>query len=88
MPLSAVPGRFLMEQDGIERYQHWGSCDECGFQGLLLFRSRVEEDYADEEALGFVMDSSCPSCGHEEAVLMVLEQYQEMVRLGRRVRGE
>lgn len=76
-----------MNADAVDRYQHWGACDECGFQGLLLFQCRVEEDYADEEALGFVMDSSCPACGNEEAVLVVVEQYLEMVRMSRRVPG-
>jgi len=34
-----------------------------------------------------MMDSSCPACGHEEAVLVVLEEYQEMVRLRKRPRA-
>jgi hypothetical protein len=72
----------------IERFQLWGDCDECGFQGLLIFASRLEENYVDEEALGFMMDSSCPACGHEAAVLLVTEEYREMVRLGRRPRDE
>ena len=32
-----------------------------------------------------MMDSTCPACGHEEAVLVVVEQYQEMVRVAKRV---
>ena len=72
----------------VERFQLWGGCDECGFQGLLIFQSREDEDYADAEALGFMMDSSCPACGHEEAVLVVTEEYQEMVRIGSRPRDE
>jgi predicted RNA-binding Zn-ribbon protein involved in translation (DUF1610 family) len=68
----------------LQSYEHWGACDECGFQGLLLFQSRRGEDYEDEDALGFVMDSSCPACGHEEAVLVVVEQYREMVFMSRR----
>jgi len=70
-----------------DTFQHWGNCDECGFQGLIEFQSRSDEDYSDEEALGFMMDSSCPACGHEEAVLVVLEEYQEMVRLRKRPRA-
>lgn len=67
-----------------ERFQHWDGCDDCGFQGLMLFRHRDGEDYSDEDALGFVMDSSCPACGQEAAVLVVVEQYQEMMRLSKR----
>ncbi len=70
--------------DSVQVYQLWDSCEACGFQGLIAFSSRPDEDYSDEDALGFVMDSSCPACGHEEAVLVVLEQYQEMVRLRKR----
>ena len=77
----------MSEKTEIRIYQHWGDCDECGFQGLMAFRSRQEEDYGDEEALGFVMDSSCPACGHEEAVLVIVEQYQEMVRMSKRSAG-
>jgi hypothetical protein len=73
---------------GIERFQLWGACDACGFQGLLIFVSRLEEDYADAEALGFMLDSSCPACGHEEAVLVVAEEYREMVRMSRPPRDE
>jgi len=72
----------------VERFQLWGSCDECGFHGLLVYQSREDEDYADEEALGFMMDSSCPACGLEEAVLIVTEEYREMVRIGSRPREE
>ncbi len=77
----------MATESGIQVFQHWDSCEECGFQGLVLFQSRADEDYSDEDALGFIMDSSCPSCGHEEAVLVVVEQYQEMVRMRKRVPG-
>ena len=63
----------------INSFQHWDHCDECGFQGLLVFQTRAEEDYDDVDALGFVMDSTCPACGAEQSVLMIAEQYQEMV---------
>ena len=65
--------------DETNSFQHWDACDECGFQGLVLFRTRAEENYDDADALGFLMDSTCPACGCEESVLMVVEQYQEMV---------
>lgn len=69
---------------GPGNYQHWDRCEACGFQGLILFQCRAGEDYSDLDALGFLMDSSCPACGYEEAVLVVVEQYQEMVRMARR----
>ena len=62
-------------------FQHWDECDECGFKGLIVFRTRAEEDYEDADALGFVMDSTCPECGCEESVFMVAEQYHEMLVL-------
>ena len=65
----------------MDSYQHWDECDECGFQGLIVFCCRADEDYADEEALGFVMDSTCPACGIELSVLMIIEQYREMLLL-------
>lgn len=71
----------MSEQTSDNSYQHWGTCDECGFQGLLMFQSRRGEDYSDEDALGFMMDSSCPACGNEESVLVVVEEYLEMVRM-------
>ena len=63
------------------QFKHWDECDECGFKGLIVFRTRAEEDYEDVDALGFVMDSTCPECGCEEAVLVVVETYHEMLVL-------
>lgn len=65
----------------INTFTHWDECDECGFKGLIVFRTRAEEDYEDADALGFVMDSICPQCGCEESVLMVAEAYHEMLVL-------
>ena len=60
-------------------FQHWDECEDCGFQGLIAFRTRADENYDDASALGFMMDSTCPACGCEGAVLMVVEQFQEMM---------
>ena len=73
--------------DETHSFQHWDQCDECGFQGLVVFRTRAEENYDDVDALGFLMDSTCPACGCEESVLVVVEQYQEMVLLSRSKRS-
>ena len=67
----------------MEQFQHWDTCDECGFQGLIGFCTRAEEDYQDDDALGFMMDSTCPACGFEHSVLMIAEQYREMLLLRR-----
>jgi hypothetical protein len=66
---------------GTESFQHWDQCEDCGFQGLVAFRTRAEEDYKDPDALGFVMDSTCPACGSDRSVLMVAEQFHEMMLL-------
>ena len=71
----------MSDIEGIRQFEHWDKCEECGYTGLIEFRTRPEENYADADALGFVMDSKCPSCGCEESVLMVAEQFQEMVAM-------
>ena len=65
------------------RYQSWSSCDECGFHGLLEFAHRDDENYDDPEALGVMLDATCPSCDHSTAVLVVMEEYQAMLRMAR-----
>ncbi len=62
-------------------YQHWDQCSACGFQGLMQFMSRNDEDYTDEDALGYLLDCRCSSCGQEDSVLVVVDEYREMVRL-------
>ncbi|MDX1434158.1 MAG: hypothetical protein R3286_17075 [Gammaproteobacteria bacterium] len=68
-------------------YEAWGSCEDCGFHGLVEFRHRDDEDYDDGEALGVMLDSTCPSCGQVQAVLVVIEEYQEMLRSARTGKG-
>lgn len=65
----------------LERYASWSSCDECGFQGLLEFVHRDDENYDDPDALGVMLDSVCPSCDGQSAVLVVIEEYQAMLRM-------
>jgi hypothetical protein len=67
----------------LERYQSWSSCDECGFQGLLEFAHRDGEDYDDPESLGVMLDSTCPACDYQVGVLVVMDEYQAMLRLAR-----
>ena len=56
----------------VERYRYWSSCDECGFQGLLEFAHRDGENYDDPESL----------------VLVVIDEYQAMMRMARSARRE
>lgn len=71
-----------------ERYESWSSCDECGFQGLLEFVHRDDEDYDDPESLGVMLDSTCPACDHQAAVLVVIEEYRAMLRMARSARRD
>lgn len=66
--------------DEKPRYQSWSQCDECGFQGLFEFQQRDDETYDDPDALGVMLDSTCPSCGFQHAVLVVTEEFQAMQR--------
>ncbi len=72
----------------VERYQYWSGCDECGFQGLLEFAHRDEENYDDPESLGVMLDATCPACEHQAAVLVVIDEYQAMMRMARSAQRE
>lgn len=66
-------------------YSSWSNCEECGFHGLMDFHSREDEDYEDKDALGVMLDCICPSCGTRGCVLVVMEQYEEMLFMARNV---
>ena len=72
----------------VERYRYWSSCDECGFQGFLYFAHRDGENYDDPESLGVMLDATCPACEHQAAVLVVIDEYQAMMRMARSARRE
>jgi hypothetical protein len=72
----------------LERYQAWSSCDECGFQGLLEFVHREDENYDDPDALGVMLDSICPACDCQAAVLVVTDEYQAMLHMARSARKD
>ncbi len=67
----------------FERYQSWSDCDECGFQGFMEFAHRDDENYEDPESLGVMLDATCPACGHQAAVLVVMDEYHAMLRMAR-----
>ena len=67
----------------VKTYNSWSICDDCGFQGLIEFRCRADEDYSDDDALGYMMDTHCPSCEEVQAVLVVVDEYREMEFIAR-----
>ena len=70
----------------MTRFDSWSQCDDCGFQGLMEFSTRDDENYDDPESLGVMMDCVCPACGGQQSVLVVIEQYQEMLQMAKNVR--
>jgi len=72
----------------VERYRSWSSCDECGFQGLLEFSHRADENYDDPESLGVMLDATCPACDYQAAVLVVMDEYHAMQHLARQSQKE
>jgi hypothetical protein len=69
------------------RFRAWNTCNECGFEGLVVFSCRDEEDYDDDDALGVMLDAVCPACEGTEAVLVTIEYFREMQAFEQR-RGE
>ena len=69
--------------ESYRRYRSWSDCDACGFQGLLEFTHRDDEIYDDPDPLGVMLDTTCPACDHQSAVLVVSDEYQAMLRLAR-----
>lgn len=57
----------------------WSECDGCGFKGHIDYHARDDENYDDRDALGYMMDASCPACGEEEPVLVLSEEYRDMI---------
>ncbi len=60
----------------------WGTCIDCGYEGMLEY-SRIEgERYDDAEAIGIIMLLHCPACGSSEHTLVTMEYYREIEREG------
>lgn len=68
-------------------YDAWSNCEDCGFEGLMEFCTREEENYDDPEALGVMLDCICPACGARGSVLVVMEEYEEMLHMTENVRA-
>jgi hypothetical protein len=62
-----------------QRFQYWGICNDCLFNGMLIFTFIPGEDYRDSEAFGYMLEQSCPSCGTQDNVLVPLDEFTEMI---------
>lgn len=60
-------------------HKGWGSCLDCGYEGMLEYSPLEGEDYSDPEAMGVVMILACPACGSRDHALVAIEYYREMV---------
>ncbi len=57
----------------------WGTCLDCGYEGMLEYFRVEGESYDDAEALGIMMLLHCPACGSEDHAVLTMEYYQELV---------
>jgi len=62
-----------------ETYKGWGTCLDCGYEGMLEYSLLDGESYSDPEALGVVMLLHCPACESKDHALLTIEYYREMV---------
>ena len=46
-----------------------------------MFASRPDEVYDDPEALGVLLDTTCPACGENDSVLVTVEEFNDMSSL-------
>jgi hypothetical protein len=60
-------------------YKGWGTCLDCGYEGMLEYSLIEGETYSDPEALGVVMLLHCPACETHDHALLTIEYYREMV---------
>jgi hypothetical protein len=62
-----------------QTYKGWGTCLDCGYEGMLQYTPVEGESYSDPEALGVVMLLHCPACESQDHALITIEYYREMV---------
>jgi hypothetical protein len=60
-------------------YKGWGTCLDCGYEGMLEYAGVEGEDYTDSEALGVVMLLHCPACETQDHALISMEYFKDMV---------
>jgi len=59
-------------------YSAWGTCLDCGYQGLLVYSELEKERYGGEE-IAVVMLLRCPACDSEDHTLVPNDYYRELV---------
>lgn len=57
----------------------WGSCIDCGYEGLLEYHKVKGESYDDSEAFGVMMYLYCPACESGEHSLVAMEYFCELL---------
>lgn len=62
-----------------EKFQAWGHCFDCHFDGLLAYHFVDGEDYTDPESLGVVLRQVCPACETAENTLIPMDHFLEML---------
>lgn len=60
-------------------YKGWGTCLDCGYEGMLEYRHMDGETYTDPEALGVVMALRCPACETHDHALLTMDYYRELL---------
>ncbi len=71
------------------KFNAWGHCFDCHFEGMIEYRHIEGEDYEDIEAVGVMLVQHCPSCDTTEHALIPIDYYLEMMEeLQARQEGE
>lgn len=60
-------------------FKGWGTCLDCGYEGMLEYRPLAGETYTDPEVLGVVMALRCPACEIEDQALLSMAYYHELL---------
>lgn len=60
----------------------WGTCLDCGYQGMLEYSEIVGEDYDDPHALGVMLLLRCPACESRDNALVAIDYYRELTATG------
>lgn len=63
-----------------ESIRAWGTCIDCGYEGMLEYFQVAGEAYDDQDSLGVMMLLHCPACGSDEHTLITMEYFDEIRR--------
>lgn len=58
----------------------WGTCIDCGYEGMLEYFPVEGEAYDDRDALGVMMLLHCPACGSDEHTFVTMAYFEEIRR--------